>query len=95
MCLQIQPRLWVDPEITPESKCGVSGNRALTVHYFVNTAWWNSNRDRKLVLGDPEAVDEVLHQHFAGVNRGPFLSGSRLLSGSRRVRHLVHLQLSR
>src|SRR5699024_7997023 len=89
--LQVHPQLLGGPEVSSETDRRIRGDPPLAVHDLVDPAWWHTDGHGKLVLRDPEALDEILHQDLSRMDRLDQVA----LSGSRRVRHCPHLPLSR
>ena len=87
VALQVHPELGRRAEVLGQSYSGVGGDTALAVHDLVDAARGHADGRGEFVLGDPEPLDEVLHEDLARVNRVDPVS----VSGSRRARHHPHL----
>src|SRR5699024_306793 len=77
VALQVDPELRRRPEVPRQPQRGVRSDPSLTVHDLIDPAGWHFDRDGELVLGDPEALDKVLHENLSRVDRGNLVSGSQ------------------
>src|SRR5699024_7900527 len=77
VALQIDPELSGRTEVLRQPQRGVRSDPSLTVHDLIDPAGWHFDRDGELVLGDPEALDKVLHENLSRVDRGNLVSGSQ------------------
>src|SRR5690349_3867597 len=68
LILQIEPELGGGAEVLAQAQGRVGSDRALAMHDLVDPARRHANADCKPVLGDLEPLDEVLHQHLAGMD---------------------------
>ena len=74
--LQVHPEPRGRTEVAGQPHRRISRNPALPVDDFIDTTGRNIDSNGELVLRDSEALDEVLHEDFARVNRSHF-SGSQ------------------
>src|SRR5690625_3132782 len=75
--LQVDPELRRRPEVPRQPQRGVRRDPSLTVHDLVDPPRRHTDRHGELVLSDPEALDEVLHEDLTWVDRGDLVSGSQ------------------
>ena len=67
--LKVEPEPFAGAEVPGEAQGCVSGDTALGVNDLVDPARWHADRDCDTVLGDPERLEILEHQDFAGVDR--------------------------
>jgi len=58
----------VVPGVSRQAQRGVDGDAALAVNALVDPPWWHADCDGEPVLGDPEGLQELLHEDFAVVD---------------------------
>ena len=74
--LQVHPESRGRTKVAGETHCSVRRDSPLPMNDFIDTTRRNTDSDGKLVLRNSEALNEVLHEDFARVNRSDF-SGSQ------------------
>lgn len=67
--LQVHPESRGRTEVAGKPHRGIRRDPALPVDDFIDTTGRNIDSDGKLVLRNSEALNEVLHEDFARVNR--------------------------
>src|SRR5690606_33306848 len=77
VALQVDPELSRRAEVPREPQRRVCGDPPLAVHDLVDPPGRDADRHGELVLCDAEALDEVLHEDLARVNRLDPVSGSQ------------------
>ena len=75
----ISQRNYIDAlrDVSRVPHCGVRRDSPLSMDDFIDTPGRNTDRHGKLVLRNSKALDEVLHENFARVNRSNFSDSQR------------------
>lgn len=73
--LQVHPELRGSSKVLRKAQRSVCRDAPLAVHNLVDLTRRHSDRHGELVLSDPEALDEVLHQDLSRMDRGNLVRG--------------------
>src|SRR6185437_5774984 len=91
VCLQAQPEALAGAEYGCKADCSVGADTALAQHDFIDAAWRHTRCAGHGVLADAERCEELLEEHFSGVDVGQFFHGVlAMVSGNRRSPRRAH-----